>query len=252
MINSNAVFTVAGWVRRDDFNYYPSARSIFRSGSLQPSARKRFPESNPHKRRLRSSISYVKGVNNIKAGISYEQTLLNEHDHLGIVDPTYNAPCLATNTNPLTNAFYPLAPAPGFTNPSQCAAAGDEPNTLANLDPNVPGNPANGFLSSSLYPLYSSTLAPYDLTRGGSLFTFNGHTDVKELAMYVQDTINKGNWSFNLGIRGDLYNGLTRAQQAEPRVGISYNVKPSNTILRVSYARTLETPFNENIRLGRR
>ena len=34
----------------------------------------------------------------------------------------------------------------------------------------------------------------------------------------------------------------TTAQQAEPRLGIAYNIKPSNTVLRVSYARTLETP----------
>ena len=74
-------------------------------------------------------------------------------------------------------------------------------------------------------------LSCYDLTRPfpspssgcqsphSTLFTFLGHTDVKELAMYVQDTITKRNWSFNLGIRGDLYNGLTTASQAEPRVG---------------------------------
>ena len=30
-------------------------------------------------------------------------------------------------------------------------------------------------------------------------------------------------------------------------MGIAYNIKPSNTILRASYARTLETPFNENL-----
>ena len=68
--------------------------------------------------------------------------------------------------------------------------------------------------------------------------------------MYVEDTITKGSWSFNLGIRGDLYNGLTSAQQAEPRLGIAYNIKQSNTVLRVSYARTLETPFNENLVLS--
>ena len=33
-------------------------------------------------------------------------------------------------------------------------------------------------------------------------------------------------------------------------MGIAYNVKPSNTILRVSYARTLESPFNENLVLS--
>jgi hypothetical protein len=53
-----------------------------------------------------------------------------------------------------------------------------------------------------------------------------------------------------LGIRGDLYNGLVTANQAEPRLGVAYNIKPTNTVLRVSYARTLETPFNENLVLS--
>jgi hypothetical protein len=78
-------------------------------------------------------------------------------------------------------------------------------------------------------------------------FFFHGHTDVKELGLYIQDTITKGSWSFNLGIRGDLYNGISKGRQAEPRLGVAYNIKPSNTVLRVSYARTLETPFNENL-----
>src|SRR6266481_2935889 len=95
-----------------------------------------------------------------------------------------------------------------------------------------------------------ATLLPIDLTQGGSSFTFHGRTDVKELSLYVQDTITKGNWSFNLGIRGDLYNGLSKATQAEPRLGIAYNIKPTNTVLRVSYARALETPFNENLVLS--
>lgn len=73
---------------------------------------------------------------------------------------------------------------------------------------------------------------------------------MKELALYVQDTITKGNWNFNLGIRGDLYNGLSTAHQAEPRLGVAYNFKQSNTVLRASYARTLETPFNENLVLS--
>ena len=62
--------------------------------------------------------------------------------------------------------------------------------------------------------------------------------------------IKAGNWLFNVGIRGDLYNGLAIARQAEPRVGIAYSLKPTNTVLRVSYARTLETPFNENLVLS--
>ncbi len=33
-------------------------------------------------------------------------------------------------------------------------------------------------------------------------------------------------------------------------MGIAYNIKPTATVLRVSYARTLETPFNENLVLS--
>jgi len=95
-----------------------------------------------------------------------------------------------------------------------------------------------------------STLAPLDLTAGGSYAFLRGHTDVKELALFAQDTISWKNWSFNLGIRGDVYSGITHATQAEPRLGIAYNIKPTNTVLRVSYARTLETPFNENLVLA--
>jgi hypothetical protein len=51
-------------------------------------------------------------------------------------------------------------------------------------------------------------------------------------------------------VRGDLYNGLTSHREAEPRLGIAYNIKPTGTVLRVSYARTLETPFNENLVLS--
>ncbi len=33
-------------------------------------------------------------------------------------------------------------------------------------------------------------------------------------------------------------------------MGVAYNIKRTNTVLRVSYARTLETPFNENLVLS--
>ena len=95
------------------------------------------------------------------------------------------------------------------------------------------------------------TLVPYDLTTGGSLYYYRGHTDVKELGMYAQDTISKGPWNVSLGIRGDIYNGLDAfSRQPEPRVGVAYNIKPSNTVLRLSYARTMESPFNENLVLS--
>jgi hypothetical protein len=99
-------------------------------------------------------------------------------------------------------------------------------------------------------PSFNPVLAPFDLTRDGGQFTFRGHTDVKELSLYVRDIITKGNWSLNLGLRGDFYNGLATHKEAEPRLGVAYNIKSTNTVLRVSYARVLETPFNENLVLS--
>ena len=92
-----------------------------------------------------------------------------------------------------------------------------------------------------------ATLYPYDLTRGGSLYPFHGHTDVKEFAAYAQDAFTFGNWTGNMGLRFDQYNGLAVANQVEPRLALSYNVKRTGTVLQVSYARTLESPFNENL-----
>ncbi|HLI76145.1 MAG TPA: TonB-dependent receptor plug domain-containing protein, partial [Acidobacteriaceae bacterium] len=111
------------------------------------------------------------------------------------------------------------------------------------VDPGL-NDPMNGVAN------YSPVLAPYDLTRGGSFYAWHGQTDVKQLAFYGEDTITAGNWLINAGMRGDIYNGLSVQRQAEPRVGVSYNVKKTGTVLRVSYARTQETPFNENLVLS--
>ncbi len=97
---------------------------------------------------------------------------------------------------------------------------------------------------------FNPVLAPYDLTRGGTLYAFHGQTDVKQLAFYGQDQITAGNFIFSLGARGDMYNGFSIQRVGEPRVGISYSVPQSHTVLRVSYARTQETPFNENLVLS--
>jgi len=237
VLNTHAVSTLGAFVRRDDYNYYPSRDPFADLGA--PSLQRQSVGQNRTLTNagLRSDLSYVKGINQVKAGVVYEQTFLNENDTIGIVDPTYNAPCITSVATSAVNPFQYVA-APGLT-PADCTG-NYQPNNSSNL--NAPG--------TSFYPFYNPILAPYDLTRGGSPYTFNGHTDVKELALYVRDNITKGNWSLNLGLRGDLYNGLSIARQAEPRVGAAYNIKRSNTILRASYARTLESPFNENLILS--
>jgi hypothetical protein len=219
VISNDSVFNFGAYVRRDDYNYYPSGNPLADLGpaTLQTSSisqNRTLTNVGVH-----ADYTYARGINNLKAGAVYEHTFLREHDNVGIVESTYplSAPCTDINGNFL----------PGYSNPSACDGVVSLPN-----------------------PYYNSALAPYDLTRGGSYYNFFGHSDIKELALYIEDQIKAGNWNFNLGLREDIYNGLTAANQTEPRVGISYHVKPSSTVMSISYARTLETPFNENLVLS--
>jgi hypothetical protein len=221
LINANTVFTLGAFVRHDQVNYYPS-RNPF--ADLAPGLQQ---ETLIQDRRLtnaglRSDISYAKGIHNLKVGGSYQHTFLTEKDRFGIVDPTLNAVCLNPDGSPDTD--------PTVTDLGQCGGAQN------------PGGSAN--------PSFDSSLLPFDLTRGGGLFPFNAHTDVKLVSLYVQDAMTVGNWTVNLGVRGDMYNGFVSHGEAEPRAGVSYNIKKTNTVFRVSYARMLETPFNENLILS--
>jgi hypothetical protein len=229
-VNANAVFTFGGFVRQDQYNYYPSSDPF---ADLIPDLQLQTIGQN---RRLtdlglRTSYSYVKGHNNVKIGATYQDTILTEIDSLGVVDPASNAVCLNANGSPDLN--------PSLTNPAQCGGG---------LQPN---------------PSFIPVLGCYDLSRTGTLpasdgcpsstsglYTFNGHANIRELALYIQDTITLKNWTFNLGFRFDYYDGLVSATQPEPRLGIAYNIKPTGTVLRISYSRSLETPFNENLVLS--
>ncbi len=227
LLNPKTVFTFGAFVRQDQYNYYPSANPF---SDLTPDLQSATVGQN---RRLtnagaRASVSYVSGIHNIKVGVQYEHTFITERDSFGLVDPTINAPCLNADGSPDTD--------PTLTNPNNCG----------------------GTLQQN--PNFLPTLACYDLTRTSPLpasdgcpnststqYQYFGHADIREFAFYIQDAINVHNWTFNLGLRADQYDGITKAAQAEPRLGIAYNIKPTNTVLRVSYARTMETPFNENL-----
>ena len=204
LLSSSSLFTVGAFVRRDHFNYYPSANPFADFSPVQSLSIAQ--DRTLTNAGLRSDVNYTKGIHNLKIGATYQQTFLNENDTMGVVDPGFVAGLTDANGN-------------------SCLDASGNP---------VPGTPC-------------AAVAPFDLTTGGTLFRYKGHTDVKELALYIQDAITKGNWTLNLGLRGDFYNGLTTHREAEPRIGIAYNIKPSNTVLRASYARVLETPFNENL-----
>src|SRR5439155_11469133 len=72
--------------------------------------------------------------------------------------------------------------------------------------------------------------------------------NVNQYAAYIQDAITVGNLTLNPGLRIDRYDGVgVKDTQAQPRIGISYLIRPSSTVLRAGYARTMETPYNENL-----
>ena len=96
---------------------------------------------------------------------------------------------------------------------------------------------------------FDPALAPFDLTNGGSPLAYDQSFTIKQQAAYVQDDIKAGNATLNLGVRLDHYDGLTTATLVQPRVGVSYAVT-TNTVLRASYGRTMETPYNENLLLS--
>ncbi len=153
------------------------------------------------------SLSYVKGIHNVKAGVTYQHTFLTENDTLGIVDPTLNAPLLECRRK---SRHDPIADQSGGMHWRAARRIRD------------------------FIPL----LGCYDLTRTGTLpasmaaraqpadcITFRGHADIKELALYIQDSIIVAQLDLQPGAPRRFYNGITSANQAEPRVGVAYNIK---------------------------
>jgi len=78
-------------------------------------------------------------------------------------------------------------------------------------------------------------LLPFDLTRAGVYSLSAVNTDVKQLALYIQDQITKGNWSLNLGLR-EISTMVWPHKEANLALE-SHITSSANTVLRVSYAR---------------
>src|ERR1700680_895949 len=237
LFSSTTLLTVGAFVRRDVFNYYPSANPLA-DISDTTSQHRILTNAGIH-----ADVSYVKGAHNVKIGGTFQHTLLTENFTAGVTDPTFNDPCLAAGNLPNPNSSDGPAGETNVSDPTGCPAAGLIPNDGSDPLASVGAfNPVLGCIDLT-------RVATCTGTRG--LFQFHGHGDVKELGLFLQDTITKGSWSFNLGIRGDLYRGISNStNQPEPRAGIAYNVKRTNTVLRISYARVIETPFNENLILA--
>lgn len=222
LLNAQSLINVDAYIRQDNFHYYPSA-NIFADTPATLSQSRRLQNSGIH-----TSYSYAHGVHNIKAGVSYEQTILNEGFGFGITSPTYNSPCQQSDGKPVA--------APGITSPADCSTQTyqSSPGVFQPLQPNP------NFLPGELQ---------YDLTRGGKEFTFKGHTTIRAEAAYFQDNIVWKSWQFLVGARADNYNGLSSKYMLEPRAGATYQL-PTGTIITAGYARLMPTPYNENLILS--
>jgi hypothetical protein len=213
VLSPKLLLAVNGFVRRDHVTYTPSADPFSDT-----------PGSVAQDRRLTNvgvkvDFSYAQAAHNVKFGGTIAATKLKEDFSLGLTDPTVNSPCLDADGAPSDDA--------SLVDPSQCATTQRTPNP--------------GFLPD---------LVAFDLSRGGGLFQFNGEDTIKQQAFYVQDEIRAGEATVKLGLRMDHYDGLTSKTLFQPRVGVSYGLGGGATVLRASYGRTLETPYNENLILS--
>ncbi|HEY0759935.1 MAG TPA: TonB-dependent receptor [Acidisarcina sp.] len=221
LFSQESLISVNPYLRQDNVHYYPSGNPFSDT-----------PATLSQDRQLRNlglkvDYSYVKGIHNLKAGADLNHTFLVENFAVGLTSPTFNALCVDANGNSVVAA--------GVTSPAQCA------------DYTGTGETPLGF---SANPNFQPGLLPFDLTRGGSDFLFHGRTDVKEESLYVQDNITLKSWQFMAGVRGDNYNGLSRRKMVQPRIGITYNLTKTGTVLRVGYSRLMPTPYNENLILS--
>ena len=213
IIGANILVSINPFIRQDRMDYYPS-RDPFND----------VPATISQKRRLtnygfRAALSLVHNVHNLKVGTQITRTDLSERFRFGITEPLFNAICQDSDGNSLD--------LPAVTDPEACHSLGFEPN-----------------------PGLAPGLIPFDLTRGGSLLRFQDTGAINQYAAYVQDAITLGQWKVNAGLRVDRYDGISRATGVQPRLGFSYLVKRTATVLRGSYSRTFETPYNENLLLS--
>ncbi|TAM80140.1 MAG: TonB-dependent receptor [Acidobacteria bacterium] len=213
LFSANTLLAFQPFLRITHVKYFPS-RDLFSDLPATVSQSRRLEHAG-----FTADITYNHANHTARAGMQFVASPVTEGFGLGITDPSFNPVCLMSDGSPVLD--------PMLTNPNNCTANGYAPN--ASLAPG---------------------LVPYDLTRGGSLFGFHGYSSIKEMSLYAQDSVALGGWRLDGGLREDIYRGRSNASALEPRLGISYNIKPTNTVIRMGYARLFVTPYYENLLLS--
>ena len=178
---------------------------------------------------VKADVATTIGHNNIKYGIDLKQTRLLENFQFGVTDPSFNSPCIFNDGSGVGDR--------GSDQSHQCAALGFEPESVA----------SNTDVTARLSRL---SLLPYDLSRGGRLFDFHDTGNINQDAIYIQDGITLGNLEINVGPALGSLQRADHETQPEPRLGLATTSNVPERCCVLSYARTMETPFNENLLLS--
>lgn len=210
LFNNHAFQQTNAWVRQDKVRYRPSGDFFADTPAYLQQARRLTNAG------ARSEVSYNEGRHNATGGVELKHTALAEQFATGITDPRFNSPCNGPDGSPSSLTTV--------TDPSQCGAAGLSANS--------------GFLPG---------LLRIDLTRGGTLYTFQGSAGITQLALFGQDFLTLGKFKLGMGLRYDAYDGLVRSHGLQPRVGLVYSAAPLRTNFHLNYSRVFLTPYNENL-----
>ncbi len=100
VLSTNSVLNLGAWVRRDDYNYYPSGNPLADAGAPNVQTSSISQNRTLTNAAIHSDFDYSKGIHTLKAGVVYEQTFLREDDNLGVVNATYNSPCVGRQRQP--------------------------------------------------------------------------------------------------------------------------------------------------------
>ena len=212
VLGTKTLFTVNAFVRQDHLLYAPSPDPFADQPGTVSQNRKLTNLG------IKADLAYDAGIHHLKVGGNISATQLNEHFTIGFTDPSFNSPCLAADGSP--------SPDTGLRSPDQCVG------------------------SLAVNPDFDVNRLAFDLTRAGAPFGYDQAATVTQQALFAQDELKAGNLTLQAGVRLDHYDGLTTATLLQPRAGVSYAIPSSSTVLRASYGRTMETPYNENLLLS--
>jgi len=140
-----AVVEVNGWARRDRVEYNGSG-NLFADQPATLAQRRSLTNAGG-----KLTMTYAAGGQTIKAGLQRTTTWLAERFQTGLTDPAFNTPCFTPGGDP--------SPDTTLRDPHDCA----ERRLTSNSD-SLPA------------------LLPYDLTRGGALFAFEGSGRIAQWA----------------------------------------------------------------------